>query len=415
MTDDGGDSGREALLAARASYSRLVAYLAARTRDVATAEDALSEAFRAALETWPSRGVPDRPEAWLLTAARRRVIDMSRRKSVRDQAAPTLTLLTEEATERAASESEFPDERLKLLFICAHPAIDVGARTPLMLQTVLGLDAGRIGSAFLVAPKTMGQRLVRAKAKIRDAGITFEVPEYQELPERLDAVLDAIYAAYGTGWEDAAGADPRRRGLADEAIWLARLASHLLPDAPEAHGLLALVLFCEARRPARRTGTGAYVPLSDQDVRLWHRPMIEEAKQALAKAAALQQLGRYQLEAAIQSVHAMRLTGDEVNWTSIVRLYETLVEISPTMGALTGRAAALAEEGGAEDGLSALNAIDTGHAETYQPYWAVRGELLARLDRVAESDAAYARAVGLTEDPAARAFLETKRRELGQR
>ena len=200
----------------------------------------------------------------------------------------------------------------------------------------------------------MRQRLVRAKAKIRDARIAFDVPEPQELPDRLDAVpqelpdrldavLDAIYAAYGTGWEDAAGADPRRRGLAKEAIWLARIAVHLLPEAAEARGLLALMLYCEARRPARRTEAGAYVPLSDQDVGLWCQPMMEEAKGSLAKAAALHRLGRYQLEAAIQSLHAMRLATDQVNWPSIVRLYDSLVDLSPTIGALTGRAAAVAE------------------------------------------------------------------------
>ncbi len=190
-----------------------------------------------------------------------------------------------------------------------------------MLQAVLGLDAGRIASAFLVSPGAMSQRLVRAKAKIREARIAFEIPERRELPERLDAVLDAIYAAYGTGWEAAAGADPRRRGLADEAIWLARLAAHLLPDDPEAKGLLSLMLYCEARRPARRTAEGAYVPLSEQDVDLWCKPMLEEAKQSLADAAVQQRLGRYQIEAAIQSVHAARLAANLVNWSSTVSLF----------------------------------------------------------------------------------------------
>ncbi|MCP4328391.1 MAG: RNA polymerase subunit sigma-70 [Alphaproteobacteria bacterium] len=408
MADGGEDAGRAALLAARASYSRLVAYLAAAAGDVAAAEDALSDAFRAALETWPDRGVPDKPEAWLLAAARHRLTDMSRHRAVQAQAAATLRLLTEEAADRAAVAPAFPDERLKLLFICAHPAIDIAARTPLMLQTVLGIDAGRIASAFLVSPAAMGQRLVRAKAKIRDARISFDVPEYHQLPERLDAVLDAIYAAYGTGWDDTAGTDSRRRGLADEAVWLARLAVELLPDAAEAHGLLALMLYCEARRPARRTEAGAYMPLSEQDVQLWRRPMIEEAKRALATAAAQHRLGRFQLEAAIQSQHAMRLTGGDINWASIVALYDALAEMSPTIGALIGRAAALAEERGAAAGLAALEAIDMDRARSYQPYWAVRGALLARLDRTDGADAAYERAIGLTEDRAVRAFLLTK-------
>jgi RNA polymerase sigma-70 factor (ECF subfamily) len=412
MTDGREEGSVQALLAARASYSRLVAYLAARSGDIAAAEDALGDAFRAALESWPARGVPEKPEAWLLAAARRRLTDAARHKIVQDQASTTIRLLTEEAAEQAGSTTELPDERLKLLFISAHPAIDPTARTPLMLQVVLGLDAARIASAFLVSPMAMSQRLVRAKVKIREARIAFEIPERRELPERLDAVLDAIYAAYGTGWEDAAGADPRRRGLAEEAIWLARLAVHLLPEDPEAKGLLALMLYCEARRPARRTKEGAYVPLSDQNVDLWCKPMLDEAKQSLADAATQQRLGRYQIEAAIQSMHAMRQVTDQVNWASIVRLYDTLVELSPTIGALTGRAAALAEMQDAEAGLLALDRIEPDRILSYQPYWAVRGELLSTLGLVDESDAAYAKAIGLSEDRAARRFLQEKRAAL---
>src|SRR5688572_17203801 len=208
--------------AARSSYGRLIAYLSARTRDVAAAEDALADAFLAALDTWPRDGLPEKPEAWLLTAARRRLIDRARHdRRVRTTSASGLDLVAE-TSDAAASGDEFPDERLKLLFVCAHPAIDPAVHTPLMLQTVLGLDAARIARAFLVSPTAMGQRLVRAKAKIRDARIAFEVPGEGELAPRLSAVLEAIYAAYASGWEDAAGADPRMRGLADEAIWLAR-------------------------------------------------------------------------------------------------------------------------------------------------------------------------------------------------
>jgi len=406
------ESGVAAMLAARASYSRLVAFLAARTGDIAGAEDALGDALRAALEHWPRQGIPDKPEAWLLASAQRRQIDEARHRIVRNQASTTMRLLAEEVAENAKSTNDLPDERLKLLFVSAHPAIDPAARTPLMLQTVLGLDAARIASAFLVSPAAMSQRLVRAKAKIREARIDFDIPERQELPERLDAVLDAIYAAYGTGWEDAAGADPRSRGIADEAIWLARLVTYLLPDDPEAKGLLALMLYCEARRPARRSRDGTYIPLSDQDVDLWCKPIVDEAKQSLAEAAALQHLGRYQIEAAIQSMHAMRLVNKEVNWASIVRLYDLLVELSPTVGAQTGRAAALAEMQGAEAGLLALDAIAGDRALSYQPYWAVRGDLLSKLDRVSEADAAYTKAIGLSEDRAARQLLLDRRAAL---
>lgn len=399
--------------AARTSYSRLIAYLAARIRDVAAAEDALADAFRSALETWPSDGIPDRPEAWLMSCARHRIGDAARHRDVRERAAPTLRLLTEEAAERTGQADAFPDERLKLLFVCAHPAIDVGARTPLMLQAVLGLDAARIASAFLVAPATMGQRLVRAKARIRDAGIAFAIPEPGELPERLDSVLDAIYAAYGTGWEEATGGDRRSGGLAEEAVWLARLAVQFVPGEAEALGLLALMLFCESRRRARRTKTGDYVPLSEQAVELWCEPMIEEARAALAEAAALRQMGRYQFEAAIQSAHALRATTGRVNWKSIARLYDGLVEMAPTTGALTGRAAALAEDFGAAAGIAALDAIEPGRVRTYQPYWALRAELLSRIGRTADARQAYVRAMGLTEDRAIRAFLLKRSASLG--
>lgn len=414
MDASGGDAQRAAEEAARTSYGRLVAYLAARTRDVAAAEDALADAFRAALESWPRTGIPERPEAWLLTAARNRLHDEGRHMGVRDNAVEALRMAAEEAAQQAADRSAFPDERLKLLFICAHPAIDAGARTALMLQVVLGLDAARIASAFLVSPAAMGQRLVRAKAKIRDAGIAFAVPEPADLPDRLDTVLAAIYAAYGTGWEDVAGADPRRSGLADEAIWLARLLVRLLPEEPEARGLLALMLYCEARRPARRGVDGRYVPLFDQDTGLWSPVMIAEAERLLTGTAAMGRAGRYQIEAAIQSAHAMRMTAGRRNWDSVVLLYETLVAIAPTIGALIGRAAALAEDRGPGVGLEALDAIDPPLVRSHQPYWAVRAELLSRLQRRDEADAAYDRAIGLSEDDAVRSFLHRRRWEAAE-
>jgi RNA polymerase sigma-70 factor (ECF subfamily) len=390
--------------AARASYGRLLAFLAARSRDVAGAEDALSDAFRTALERWPEHGVPDRPEAWLLVAARRNLIHSARHGRVRAAAAETLRLAADEAAAGAGDDPTiFPDERLKLLFICAHPAIAESVRAPLMLQTVLGLDAARIASAFLVAPAAMGQRLVRAKAKIRDAGIAFEVPGPEMLAGRLHAVLEAIYAAYGSGWDDPTGLDPRRHDLAGEAIWLAQLIVELLPAEPEAKGLLALMLHCEARRPARRGPDGAFVPLTEQETGLWSRPMIETAERALAGAAALHRLGPFQLEAAIQSAHAERAVTGRTDWAAIADLYEGLAAIDPSAGVLVGRAVAIAEKGGPAAGLAALDDIPAVAA--YQPYWAVRADLLRRLGRGAEARAAYTRAIGLSEDPAVRDFL----------
>jgi RNA polymerase sigma-70 factor (ECF subfamily) len=386
----------------------LVAFLAARTGDVAGAEDALGEALVAALATWPRDGVPNAPEAWLLTTARRRLIDVKRRERVRADSGPTLRLIAGEG-DRAPATDPVPDERLKMLFVCAHPAIDPDMHTPLMLQTVLGLDAAEIARAFLVSPAAMSQRLVRAKTKIRHAGIAFEIPEAHELPGRLGAVLQAIYAAYGSGWQDAAGADPRARGLADEAIWLARVLRACLPDEPEVRGLLALMLHCEARRPGRRTDDGRFIPLSEQDPRLWIAAMIEEAEAELGEAARKARLGRFQLEAAIQSVHAERARTGRTDWEAIAWFYDRLVELSPALGARVGRAAAIAEVEGAASALAELDRIEDPSVKTYQPYWAVRAHLLKRLGRVDEARAAFDRAAGLAEDEAVRRFLLERR------
>lgn len=256
-------------MAARTGYGKLVAFLAHRTGDLGAAEDALSEAFAAALADWQESGIPNNPEAWLLAVARRKAVDAARRRRHHQHVSEHLQLVVEELSEAAAEPAEIPDRRLALVFACAHPAIDAAIRAPLILQAVLGFGAGEIGSAFLVAPATMGQRLVRAKAKIRKAGIPFRIPQRDQLGERIDAVLEAIYAAFAEGWCDPVGSEARRRGLAEEAIWLGRLVASLLPDEPEALGLLALMLFAEARRGARRNAAGAYVPLAEQDTALW--------------------------------------------------------------------------------------------------------------------------------------------------
>lgn len=391
--------------AARASYGRLLAYLAARSRDVAAAEDALSDAFLAALETWPRTGVPATPEAWLLVSARRRLVDAARHASVHSAAAAMLQLAADFPRPDASMTPPFPDDRLKLLFVCAHPAIDETLHTPLMLQTVLGLDAARIASIFLVAPATMGQRLARVKAKIRDAGIRFEVPDRDALSSRLDAVLEAVYAAYGSGWEDVSGADPKRKGLTGEAIFLARLLSQLLPEEAETHGLLALMLHCEARRGARRDGEGRYVPLSQQDVARWSEAMIDEAERSLAAASQFGRPGRFQLEAAIQSVHAHRAATGRTDWEAIALLYEGLLRIAPTVGARVAAAAALAEARGAATGLAMLDAIEVAAVAAYQPYWVLRAHLLKQAGAIDQARDACQRAIGLSEDPAVREFL----------
>jgi RNA polymerase sigma-70 factor (ECF subfamily) len=390
---------------ARNSYGQLVAYIAARSGDVAGAEDALGDAFVAALERWPMEGIPQKPEAWLLRVARNRVIDAARRNQVRQHSEKFLQQIAEEAESVAAKYELFPDERLKLLFVCAHPAIEEAARTPLMLQTVLGIDAARIASAFLVSPAAMSQRLVRAKNKIRDAAIPFRVPDPPEWNERVSFVLDAIYSAYTTGWESLMDVSSTHHALAGDAIVIGRTLVHLMPTEPEAHGLLALMLHCEARRAARYASNGEYVPLDQQDTARWSRPIIEEAERLLLSAAAFKRMGRYQLEAAIQSIHAGRAVTGSINWPEIVLLYEGLVQIAPGIGSLVGRAVALAQAGNPAAGLAALEEIPASRIVSYQPYWATSGHLLQLLDQKEEAQKAFGRAASLTDDPALRDYL----------
>ncbi|TPL82916.1 RNA polymerase sigma factor [Mesorhizobium sp. B2-3-14] len=400
--------------AARQSYGKLVAWLAARTRDVAAAEDALADAFAAALERWPRSGVPEKPEAWLLAVARRRRVDAVRRRLTGEAGRDHLKLIAEEAEARMTDE-DLPDERLRLMFACAHPAIEPGVRAPLILQTILGFDAATIASAFLLSPSTMGQRLVRAKSRIRETGIPFRVPERAELGERLDAVLEAIYAAFAEGWSDPAGTETRRRNLATEGIWLGRLVASLLPQEPEALGLLSLMLFAEARRAARRDTAGEYVPLAEQDHALWDHALVDEAEALLRRAAAMGTIGRYQLEAAVQSAHVARRLSGRTDWAAIRALYEALFSIAGSPVVAINRAVAIAETEGAVAGLAALYVLgDDKRLNDYQPYWAARAGLLARLGQAPQALEAYDRAIGLERDPAVRRFLQARRAALIQ-
>lgn len=396
--------------AARMSYGRLVALLAVQWRDVSAAEDAIQDAFAAAMRDWPVSGIPEHPEAWLMTAARRRMIDAHRR-DVREAAATRKVQSPVEVwQDEAGSGESIPDERLNLLLLCAHPAIDASLHSPLMLQCVLGLEASEIASAFLVPPSTMAQRLVRAKAKIREAGLRFELPEREELSGRLGAVLVAVYAAFNADWDSVPG-NNAGRGLGQEAIWLGRVLAGRMPEEPEVLGLLALMLYCHARRSARRVD-GRYVPLTEQDCKRWNRSEIAEAERLLKRAAQARAAredsglpGRFQLEAAIQSVHAARALTGEVDWSALMQLYRGLLQVEPSIGALVGCAAVTAEVSGAREGLEVLDRIQPEDVVAYQPYWATRGVLLIRAGQMVEGCAAIERACGLTEDEAVRRYL----------
>ena len=408
------DVRRAAEDAARRSYGKLIACLAAQTRDLTEAEDALAEAFAAALAAWPETGVPASPEAWLLTAARRRHLDATRRGRTRREAAPRLAAMLDELVADQAAERPIPDERLRLIFACAHPAIDPAARAPLMLQTVLGLDAAAIASAFLVSPAAMSQRLVRAKTKIRDAGVPFAEPDVEGAPERLEAVLQAVYAVFTQGWSDPAGADPKSRGLVEEALFLGRLLADLLPHEPEPKGLLALMLYAHARRAARRDAHGRFVALDEQDPALWDGRMIDEAEGLMMAALPIGRIGRFQIEAAIQSAHVHRRhdrsgRGSATDWSAIVALYDSLLALTGSVVAALNRALALSRRDGAEAGLAALGELaGDERLHDYQPYWAARADLCDRSGRRPEAEAAYERAIGLEADPAVRAALQAR-------
>lgn len=411
--------------AARQSYGRLVALLAWQWRDVAAAEDALSQAFAAALTHWPHSGVPTAPEAWLMRCAQRELLQAARHRRV--ELDPRVTALFEEEPSTPGPEAgaPLPDRRLALLFVCAHPALDETLHAPLMLQAVLGLDAARIAEAWLVSPTAMAQRLVRAKSKIRLAGLRFEEPEARERPARLGAVLQALYGAYTlathtariaqpttpgaaagpSGASDEGSAPPSLPALAEEAIDLASIAAAPGNDA-EALGLLALMLYAQARRPAQFSAAGAFVPLAQQDPAHWDAARIRQAEHCLAAAGRLRAPGPFQIEAAIQSAHCERLRGQPTPWPAVAALYGHLQTMAPSIGAAIGQAVAQAEAGHLASGLAQLQALQQQHAAAlarHQPYWVA----LAHLQGLAGQPAAAAwqQAIGLTEDPRVRAYL----------
>jgi RNA polymerase sigma-70 factor (ECF subfamily) len=371
----------------------------------------MGDALLKALEVWPVTGVPDAPDAWLLTVAKRQLLQIARHDQVRFD--PAITALLEQ-DEMQADAPVVPDARLKLMFVCAHPAIDEKIRIPLMLQTVLGLQVADMASALLLSPTALAQRLVRAKQKIRDAGIRFEEPELHDLPARLGCVLESIYGAFGLSVDAIDGAEAHIADLKNEAIFLCNIVCNLLPNEPEAQGLLALMMFCTARRPAQRNADGGFIPLAQQDMGLWDRDTIIRADQLLWVAAQQRKPGPFQLEAAVQSAHSHRLFIGKTPWAGIDQIYRQINAHFCTQGALVAGAVAMGEAGDAAGGLQQLDQMDAAITKAFQPWWVARGHLLLLTGEASNAlaDSAYQTAIGLTNEPTLRTYLESVRQSI---
>lgn len=407
-----GDEGRAAaVVAARDSYGRLLALLSASTSDLAAAEDALADAFERALRTWPDQGVPGTPDGWLLTVARNRLRD--RWKSAEWQRTGPLDAERDAPAHLDDLDLDaLGDRRLELMLVCAHPAIERAVHTPLMLNTVLGFTAEQVGGAFSIPPSTMATRLVRAKRRIKAARIPFRVPDRGDLPARMTAVLEAVYGAYVIDW---ATTGPQARQVPAEALHLAEVLTTLVPDDPEAHGLAALVQLSSARLPARLDGHGRFVPLAEQEPARWDDRLIHRAHEHLRAAHARGQVGRFQLEAAVQAVHCARRQTGTTDWPALLELHRALHTVAPSLGGAVAYAVATAEVQGPAAGLARLHellSVGGDGARRFQPARAARAHLLERLGRHAEAAAAYAGAIDLTHDPAERDYLRQRRRRI---
>lgn len=397
----------------RSESGRVLATLVRLLGDLDLAEEAMHEAFAAALESWPQTGIPEKPRPWLISTARFKAIDVIRRRARFDGVQKDLTLWIESRAQSGfLSDGEIEDDRLRLIFTCCHPALPLEAQVALTLREICGLSTEQIARAFLLAPSALAQRLVRAKAKIREAAIPYEVPAPQELPARLGAVLHVIYLVFNEGYSAAAGKDVTRADLTGEAIRLGRLLSELLPDS-EVHGLLALMLLQESRRAARTSATGDLILLQDQDRSLWNREQIVEGTAWLEKSRNSQPLGAYTLQAAIAAVHARADSPAATDWRQIVSFYDQLLSIQSSPVVLLNRAVAISMCDGPEAALSQIDAV-LEHPDLANYYLAhsARADMCRRLGRTAEAKSSYERALALTQQEPERLFLQARIHQL---
>jgi RNA polymerase sigma-70 factor (ECF subfamily) len=411
LATDTGTSNSAIARVFREEYGRCVSTLTRVLGDITLAEDAVAEAFTVAVQSWDPNDLPPNPGGWITTTARRRAIDRLRRESTREARHAEALLLhgpDDDPFESAEEVGPVRDDRLRMLFTCCHPALAPEARVALTLRILGGLETPDIARAFLLPEPTLAQRIVRAKKKIKDANIPYRVPRDADLPDRLDGVLSVVYLIYNAGHTSPSGESLHRVELCDEAVRLARLLVELMPDEPEAVGLLALLLLLESRRPSRTGADGSLVLLADQDRALWRPELISEGQSLVRACLRRNAPGPYQIQAAINAVHADTLDGAETDWAQIVALYDQLMALAPTPVVALNRAVALAELDGPAVALAAVERLEL---PDYQPYWVTRAELLVRSGRGDDARDAYDRALALTDNAVEHAHLTGRRAE----